>query len=77
MVADALSRRFMLVNTLDSRMMGFESLKEFYSMDSDFKYTFDNLTKQTRVNKYNWLMGVCSKMVKHEPMERVIFQGGS
>ena len=44
LVADALSRRFMLVNTLDSRMMGFESLKEFYFMDSDFKDTFDNLT---------------------------------
>lgn len=36
-VADALSRRFVLVNNFVSRIMGFEILKRFYSMDRDFK----------------------------------------
>ena len=45
-VADALSRRFVLVNTLVFRMMGLESLKGFYYMDSDVKDTFDSLNKE-------------------------------
>ena len=61
MVEDALSRRFVLVNTLDSTMMGFESLNGFYSMDSDFKDTFDNLTKGTGVDIYQMVDGFLFK----------------
>ena len=61
--ADALSRRFVLVNTLVSRMMLFEILKGFYSMDFYFKDTFDNLTEGTLVDM--WLMVFYSKMVEH------------
>ena len=39
-VADALSRRYALMNTLTSRLMGFESLKELYSNDDDFEKVF-------------------------------------
>ncbi|XP_049405104.1 uncharacterized protein LOC125868519 [Solanum stenotomum] len=60
-VADALSRRFVLVNTLVSRMMGFESLKGFYSMDSDFKDTFDNLCQGKRVDRYQLVDGFLFK----------------
>ena len=35
-MADALSRRYALMNTLTSRLMGFESLKKLYSNDYDF-----------------------------------------
>lgn len=43
-VANALSRGFVLVNILASRMMGFENLKKFYAMGSYFKEAFNDLT---------------------------------
>ena len=51
----------MLVNTLVSTMMGFKSLKSFYSMDSYFKDIFDNLTKGTRVERYQLVNGFLLK----------------
>ncbi|KAM3319001.1 hypothetical protein P3S67_006201 [Capsicum chacoense] len=39
-VEDALSRRYALMNTLTSRLMGFESLKMLYSNDDDFGKVF-------------------------------------
>lgn len=35
-VADALSRRYALITTLSSKLLGFEHLKEMYATDSDF-----------------------------------------
>ena len=35
-VADALSRRYVLTSTLDSRLLGFEYIKELYEGDEDF-----------------------------------------
>ena len=35
-VADALSRRYVLISTLDAKLLGFEQIKEIYSLDRDF-----------------------------------------
>ena len=35
-VADALSRRYTLLNSLSARLLGFEFIKEFYQHDDDF-----------------------------------------
>ena len=35
-MADALSRRYALVSTLNAKLLGFEYVKELYSNDDDF-----------------------------------------
>ena len=39
-VADALSRRYSLLTTLDAKLLGFELLKDMYVSDTDFGDTF-------------------------------------
>ena len=39
-VADALSRRYALLTTLDSKFLGFEFIKELYESDNDFSNMF-------------------------------------
>jgi hypothetical protein len=36
MVADALSRRYALLSTLDAKLLGFEYIKELYAKDHEF-----------------------------------------
>ncbi|KAI3448670.1 hypothetical protein Pfo_005335 [Paulownia fortunei] len=54
-VADALSRRYALLSTLDSKLLGFEYIKELYATDSDFGDLFKNCTK-----------GGCGKFYLHD-----------
>ena len=35
-VADALSRRYTLLSTLDAKLLGFEQIKDLYQLDQDF-----------------------------------------
>nr|XP_048328419.1 probable receptor-like protein kinase At5g18500 [Ziziphus jujuba var. spinosa] len=39
-VADALSRRYTLISTLNAKMLGFEQIKELYAKDPDFGNVF-------------------------------------
>jgi len=38
--ADDFSRRYLLLSSLDSRVLGFELIKEMYRKDEDFKDIF-------------------------------------
>jgi hypothetical protein len=40
-VADALSRRYVLLSTLGARFLGFEHIKELYKDDSDFANVYN------------------------------------
>ncbi|WZZ08421.1 hypothetical protein YC2023_094347 [Brassica napus] len=44
-VADALSRRYVLLNTLDAKLLGFEQIKEMYESDPDFKEAYNSCEK--------------------------------
>ncbi|KAK0572561.1 hypothetical protein LWI29_033492 [Acer saccharum] len=44
-VADALSRRYVLLSTLDARLFGFDYIKELYVEDSDFGNVFNACEK--------------------------------
>ncbi|XP_060216386.1 uncharacterized protein LOC132643883 isoform X1 [Lycium barbarum] len=60
-VAGALSRRLVLLNTMASRMMGFESLKGFYAQDPDFKDICEELTQGKRVDPFQLVDGFLFK----------------
>ncbi|XP_027096106.1 uncharacterized protein [Coffea arabica] len=47
-VADALSRRYALITTLDAKLLGFEFLKDLYAADSDFGEIFVYLPRHSR-----------------------------
>ncbi|XP_071900987.1 uncharacterized protein [Coffea arabica] len=47
-VADALSRRYTLITTLDAKLLGFEFLKDLYATDSDFGEIFVSLPRHSR-----------------------------
>lgn len=39
-MADALSRRYALLTTLDAKLLGFEHIKELYAHDHDFSNVY-------------------------------------
>ncbi|KAF8049482.1 hypothetical protein N665_2202s0001 [Sinapis alba] len=46
-VADALSRRYVLLNTLDVKLLGFEQIKGMYESDPDFKDAYNSCEKSS------------------------------
>lgn len=44
-VADALSRRYVLLSTLETKLLGFEFIKDLYVTDPDFKEIFRKCSK--------------------------------
>ena len=51
-VANALSRRYSLLSTLSSKLMGFEFLKEMYENDGDFGKLFFQCVNGIMVNNF-------------------------
>ncbi|KAM7486464.1 hypothetical protein LguiA_002473 [Lonicera macranthoides] len=50
-VADALSRRYALISTLDARLLGFEYIKDLYAHDADFGDVF-NASERVSFGKF-------------------------
>ena len=46
-VADALSRRYVLLTSLDAKLISFEYVKELYENDADFAETFAACEKRS------------------------------
>jgi len=44
-VADALSRRYVLLSSLDAKLLGFEHIKSLYANDSDFEKIYSSCEK--------------------------------
>src|SRR5262249_19669777 len=51
-VADALSRRYNLISTLSTKLLGFEHLKELYVHDSDFSKVYEACEHATFLDFY-------------------------
>ena len=49
-MADALSRRYALVSTLNAKLLGFEYVKELYTNDDDFASVYGACGRQRLVN---------------------------
>jgi hypothetical protein len=51
-IADALSRCYTMLSQLDHKTFGFESIKELYATDVDFKDAYENCREGKTWNKY-------------------------
>jgi hypothetical protein len=51
-IANALSRRYVILSQLDYRIFGLESIKGQYALDDDFKDVILNCKEERTSNKY-------------------------
>jgi hypothetical protein len=51
-IADALSRCYIMLSQLDHKIFGLESIKELYATDIDFKDAYENCRERRTWNKY-------------------------
>ena len=63
-VDDILSRRYSLLSTLSSKLMGFEFLKEMYENDDDFDNLFSKGVNGTTINIFYVFCGLLFKKDK-------------
>jgi hypothetical protein len=59
-VADALSRRYVLLHTMNTRLLGFEYMKELYDNDSDFADIY-NACRHSAFGKFYLMDGYLFK----------------
>lgn len=64
-VADALSRKHNLLTMVDSRVLGFELIKEYYAGDPDFS-TIYNECQHNIANQFNMVDGFLFKGNKYQ-----------
>jgi hypothetical protein len=64
MVADALSRRYVLLNSLNTKLLGFEYIKELYLDDHDFGAIYDTC-KVSAKNEYFRRDGLLFKKINY------------
>jgi len=67
-VADALSRRALLLQESMIQVMGFENLKYFYQNDTDFKEAYEACQNPLLRNNSPWL--------NYNLQEKLFFKGG-
>ena len=60
-VADALSRRYVLITTLQSKLLGFELIKDQYAVDENFKVIVDRYSVGEVVDGYYMVDGFLYK----------------
>ncbi|WMV33800.1 hypothetical protein MTR67_027185 [Solanum verrucosum] len=75
-VANALSRRYALMNTLTSRLMGFESLKELYSNDDDFEKVFGEFQVSLNMCVHVVKKGNEARIPRFELKDDYLFRNG-
>lgn len=68
-VADALSRRALLLQESTIQVLGFEHLKDLYQMDTDFKEAYEAYHNPLLRNNSPWL--------DYNIQEKLLFKGGT
>jgi len=63
-VADALSRRYVLLNTLNTKLLRFEYIKELYLDDNDFGSIYDEC-KVSANDRFLGMMGYCLRKINY------------
>lgn len=63
-VADALSRRYVLLSTLDAELISFEYIKDMYVDDSKFGNVF-NAYEKVAFGKFLGIMGFCLEKINY------------
>ena len=58
MIVDELSWRYVLISTLDSKLLGFEHIKELYPLDQDFSEEYASCDKEThdKFFRHQWFL---------------------
>jgi hypothetical protein len=66
-VVNALSRRYALLSILDTKLLGFEYIKDLYARDSDFGDVFNACEKVAFGNSIG-MMDFCFRKINYMPM---------
>ena len=65
MVADALSKKNMLLTKLDVQVSGLESLKPLYAEDNEFSMPYAKCSDVKAWAKYTYMMDFCFELINY------------